>query len=150
MTLERKSPHQAFKDQKHSAKQRGIEFLFSYEDWVSWWVFHLGPDWFQLRGPRKGQYCMARLRDEGPYVAWNVRCITGTENRRESIIYGTSSQGERSGKNRLTGRDVISIIKSSDKATVLAKHYSVSPLTIRRIRHGQTWKFVTRNIQQSR
>jgi len=65
--------------QKAAAKVRGIEFQFTYEEWLAWW----GDD-IVNRGPYKGQLVMARIGDTGPYHPDNVRKITCSENATES------------------------------------------------------------------
>jgi hypothetical protein len=62
------------------AKRRGIDFLLSYEEWFQIWQEsgHL-----HERGYRKGQYCMARFGDVGPYVVGNVHIILHADNSRE-------------------------------------------------------------------
>lgn len=62
--------------QKSSAKQRGIEWLFTFEVWIKWWEEQLGPNWLELRGCKADQYQMARFNDEGPYTPENVYCAT--------------------------------------------------------------------------
>ncbi len=49
-----RSVKDAFWLQKHKSKKRGIEFLFTFEEWVNWWETQLGPDWFKKRGRKKG------------------------------------------------------------------------------------------------
>ena len=61
-----------FCSQKCSAKERGIEWLLSFEEWYKIWV---DSGKFPLRGRKKGQYCMARFGDVGPYSVDNVKII---------------------------------------------------------------------------
>jgi len=70
----------AYDGQKHNSKVRGIDFEFTYEDWKKWWEEQLGPDWFQMRGCKRGQYVMARNHDQGSYRRGNVKAITIEEN----------------------------------------------------------------------
>lgn len=74
----------AWHDQGRQAHKRGIEWDFSFDDWCGWWVKHLGPNWFWMRGRRKGQYVMARYYDDGPYVIHNVKCIKSEDNVKEA------------------------------------------------------------------
>lgn len=77
---------QAFLMQRWCAeKKRGIKFQFTYEEWVAWWEKHLGPDWFEKRGPQFNKYVMARYGDKGPYAPWNVKCILAGENIDERL-----------------------------------------------------------------
>jgi hypothetical protein len=66
---------QKFCMQRISAKNRGINFDFSFEEWVDWW----GKD-MSLRGCKKGQLVMARKNDTGPYHPNNVYKQTCGEN----------------------------------------------------------------------
>jgi hypothetical protein len=66
--------------QKQTSKLRGIEFKFSLDEWVIWWVLHLGVDWHKKRGCRRGQYVMARKFDQGAYEWGNVECILCEDN----------------------------------------------------------------------
>ena len=76
----------AYHNQKGAAKDRGIEWLFTYETWVKWWEDKLGKEWMQLRGCQSNQYVMARHGDRGPYSPENVVCITAGENNREALL----------------------------------------------------------------
>ena len=64
--------------QKHHAKDRGIEWQFTYDTWVEWW----GED-ITRRGTRKGQLVMARYNDTGPYHPDNCIKLPMEENIRE-------------------------------------------------------------------
>jgi hypothetical protein len=68
----------AYLIQKRHCKERGIEFLFEFDEWVDWW----GDD-FANRGCNVGQLVMARKGDEGPYHPDNVFKQTCSENVRE-------------------------------------------------------------------
>ncbi len=80
------TPWGAFAQQRRDARKRGIVFNFEFEQWENWWEINLGPNWFTLRGHRKGQYVMARLGDVGAYHPDNVKCITAEENHHEANI----------------------------------------------------------------
>lgn len=77
--------HQKYYDHKKHAKDRGVQFLFSFDEWVEWWHRNLGDDWLKKRGNRKGKYVMARYGDEGPYAFYNVKCILHASNAREAL-----------------------------------------------------------------
>lgn len=125
----------AFLCHRHGAvKVRGIAFHFTYEDWVAWWKYHLGPNWFELRGRCTGQYVMARRGDKGPYARWNVKCITHSENSRE--------QHKGRGK-RLTPEQVVEIYLSDKTKKILATQFNVSIDAIINIRRRVTWGAVT-------
>jgi hypothetical protein len=70
----------AFIKHRSVAKQRGISFLFTFDEWITIW--RDSGRWAE-RGYRKGQYCMARFGDKGPYATGNVRICLVTENHVE-------------------------------------------------------------------
>ena len=63
--------------QKSKAKHRGIDFLFTFEEW--WDIWQKSGHWHE-RGLKCGQYVMARKGDVGPYSTGNVVIITTSEN----------------------------------------------------------------------
>ena len=56
------SPLGRFRGHANGAKRRGIEFLFTFETWLTWW----GSD-LDRCGRRSAQLCCARRGDIGPY-----------------------------------------------------------------------------------
>lgn len=65
----------AYSQQWRDAKGRGIDFQFTFDEWIAWW----GDDIHQ-RGNRANNLCMARLGDTGPYHPNNVYKCTKAEN----------------------------------------------------------------------
>ena len=61
--------HNKYGKQKHRARQRGIEFNISFEDWMKVW---LDSGHWNQRGKGKGKYNMSRINDVGPYTYENV------------------------------------------------------------------------------
>lgn len=72
-----------FRAHQRNARQRGIEFLLTFEEWPKIWT---DSNHLHERGARKGCYNMARFGDKGPYVIGNVRIILHEENTREKIV----------------------------------------------------------------
>jgi hypothetical protein len=62
---------------KNGAKSRGIDFLFTFEEWYDFWL--QSGHWHE-RGKLSGQYAMARHNDIGPYQLGNVCIISNIEN----------------------------------------------------------------------
>jgi hypothetical protein len=148
----------AFYSQRHSSICRGILFLLTFEKWLKIWVDsgHLSD-----RGRRKGQYCMARFGDIGPYATNNVRIITNTENnaerkcsdyQREVLQRPRSPESNLKRSNTLKGRIVteehrekLSIAltgrKVSEQArknmSIANKGRTFSEETLRRMSEGQ-------------
>lgn len=79
---------QKYYDQKRHAKDRNIDWQFTYETWLEWW----GDDILN-RGYYKGQLVMARHNDEGPYHPNNVRKATVEENINEAQV-GNNNAGK--------------------------------------------------------
>jgi hypothetical protein len=69
-----------FRSQRHHAKQRGILFFLTFEEWCEIWnrSGHL----FE-RGRGRGKFCMARFNDSGAYQVGNVKIITHETNTSE-------------------------------------------------------------------
>jgi len=72
----------AFEQHKWRANRQDIEFLLTYQEWISIWQ---DSGKLEQRGTRFGLdgYCMARFGDEGPYAVGNVKIITNRENLAE-------------------------------------------------------------------
>lgn len=67
--------------QRSSAKSRGIDWQFTYEQWLAWW----GED-ISKRGLAADQLVMARHGDTGPYHPDNVKKLSGPDNTREACL----------------------------------------------------------------
>ena len=65
------------------------------------------------------------------------------ENEADKIQHCTSNRGERHGKSKLTEAQVIYIYLSRDKQRVMARKFGLSPRTIRKIRYGEQWRWLT-------
>ncbi|MNL17341.1 hypothetical protein D3C87_1384300 [compost metagenome] len=66
-----------FKAHKESAKQRGIEFKLTFDEWWVLWK----PHW---KDKLQGELCMCRNEDKGAYELGNVRIDTWANNIREA------------------------------------------------------------------
>jgi hypothetical protein len=64
-----------YHNHKARSKRRGIDFEFSYDEWMLWW----GED-ITNRGRKKGQLVMARNGDVGSYHPDNVHKAKVEEN----------------------------------------------------------------------
>ena len=85
MISERRTWQQA----RANAKQRGIPFELTFDEFVSWWLCELGPNWQSLRGRERDQFQMARFGDAGAYVLGNIKCVTCAQNCAEQqVIFG--------------------------------------------------------------
>jgi hypothetical protein len=77
---QRKSAQSAYRRQKYSARQRGIEWQFTFDSW--WAVWQASGRWEQ-RGRNAGSYVMSRPGDKGPYSPTNVEFIPCEQNSRD-------------------------------------------------------------------
>ncbi len=73
----KQTPLRKYKNQRDSAKHRGIEWKFNINDW--WNVWEKSGKWGE-RGRRVGGYVMARYSDTGAYSPENVYITTCTGN----------------------------------------------------------------------
>jgi len=136
---------QAYKDQKNNAAKRGIEFKFTYDQWVAWWEANLGPNWFDLRGCKRGQYVMARHGDAGSYRIENVSCLTVTANHKDQVTNGKCGfvKGHRIRRKTIGGRpkkltqtQEAEVRKMRGTQKAIAAHFGVSERLIRNIKHS--------------
>lgn len=74
-----KTPRFRFNLHRGSAKQRGIQFLMTFEQWWALWA----PHWDKRGYTTGGNLVMARTGDKGPYAVGNVRITTQGDNARE-------------------------------------------------------------------
>lgn len=132
----------AYLDQKKRALHRGLEWHFTYESWVNWWLRHLGPDWFQLRGVRKYDFCMARKGDSGHYTEDNVERITNGENGRARKTNGKARPGSTNGNSKLTEAQVLEIWGAPGTLADIGRQYGVRYQTVQSIKAGRVWKHV--------
>jgi hypothetical protein len=77
----RATPKGKWVDHKHRAKQSGIDFNLSFEEWWQLWE----PHW-EDRGI--GGLVMCRTNDSGAYELGNVRIDTQANNNREACLSG--------------------------------------------------------------
>lgn len=85
-----------YSEQKGVAKTRNIEWQFTFE---TWWKMWSDSGKWELRGNKKGHYCMARFKDEGPYGPDNVEIILASKNASDAhannrVTYGTWKPNE--------------------------------------------------------
>lgn len=76
--MDRSAARLRYAQHKARAKERGIEFEFTFDEWWEIWA----PHW-DKRGPHKDQLGMCRTHDKGPYRADNVRLDTPKGNAAE-------------------------------------------------------------------
>lgn len=77
MSKPKNSPRARFGQQRRAARQRGIEWQLSFEQW---WDIWSSSGVYALRGCGIGKYVMARNGDIGPYAVGNVRIALWRDN----------------------------------------------------------------------
>lgn len=75
------TPKGKYSIHKRKARQRGIEFKLSFDEW--WDIWQTSGKWNE-----RGQtgYCMCRNKDEGAYETDNVRIDTWESNSKENYL----------------------------------------------------------------
>lgn len=143
----KRTPRVAWNDQKKSAIKRGVEWHFTFEQWVIWWEAYLGSNWFRLRGHKTGQYVMARNGDTGPYKIGNVRCVKVEDNHNE---YNSAkpSQANKTHRKRLNSKVVIDIYKAKGTYAVIAQQHGLDTHAVHRIKCGKCYVKVTAGIEK--
>lgn len=75
-----RSPKGRYLRQKVHARERGISFLLTFDQWWAIWA----PQW-EKRGKDQDQLCMARFNDIGPYAIDNVAIVPFADNLQRRI-----------------------------------------------------------------
>ena len=70
-----------FRYQRARARQRGIDWMLSFDQWYQWWQ---STGHWEERGITSGKYVMSRFGDQGPYSLDNIFCQTRDDNCREA------------------------------------------------------------------
>lgn len=83
MKSELKKTRDAYFAQKSKAAARGIEWHFTFDEWLELWK---SSGKFHLRGRGLGRYCMARHGDVGPYTLWNVSIVGWSTNAKDANL----------------------------------------------------------------
>lgn len=67
----------AFDRQRGTARRRGIDWFFTFDEWRAWW---LEDSRWERRGVHRGSLGMCRFNDVGPYALGNVFAGTPADN----------------------------------------------------------------------
>jgi hypothetical protein len=92
--------NQAWHLHKSSARQRGVKFLLTFEQWEGWWLSELarrGPN--ARRGRSHGERVMCRQGDRGAYELGNIYCATFADNLADVDWWGQNKKGRNKGHN---------------------------------------------------
>jgi hypothetical protein len=142
-----RTPRELFRNQRWHAQRRGIEFLFTFEEWLAWWETNLGPNWQQMRGKTRGKYVMARRGDRGPYRPDNVKCILAQANTKETVENGTSPRGEKHGHAVVDEKTAAEIFSAPGRDIEVADRFGVSRHLVTLIRTGRSWTHLTGGVK---
>lgn len=63
---------QKYNCQKWKANLKNIPWLFTFEEWYKVWI---DSGHWDNRGRKANEYCMARIKDVGPYSVNNVKIV---------------------------------------------------------------------------
>ena len=102
--------------QKSKAKQRGIDFQLTFEEW--WNIWQQSGKWEQ-RGFRKGQYVMSRKNDIGPYAIENVFIQSCEDNHKQVIL---SNETRLIMRNKRLGQVQSDVTKQRRSASMMGKN----------------------------
>jgi hypothetical protein len=91
MSLSKSFVRAKYHSHKYCAKARGIEFLLTFEEWLSIWG-----DKIEQRGVRSWQLGMCRINDSGPYAVGNVYLGTPARNGASRRMAYENSRGKES------------------------------------------------------
>lgn len=80
MTDVRRRLDRRFVQQRANAKNRGISWGLTFEQWRDWW---LATGHVDARGRERGQWVMGRPFDSGPYELGNLLCLRAEDNVRQ-------------------------------------------------------------------
>ena len=79
---------------RNNALQRGVEWLFTFDEWLEVWK---ESGHYAERGRGPGRYQMARLGDCGPYANWNVRIVRMEANAVAAFVLAGTGYMPRAG-----------------------------------------------------
>lgn len=79
----------------------------------------------------------------------HLRWATPSENERDKVLHGTSNRGSRHGMSKLKAEQVLTILNDNRSSYQVAKDFGVSPRTIRMIREGRNWSWLTKQTVEA-
>jgi hypothetical protein len=128
------TPRGKFILQRKAAKQRGIDWLMTFEEWLAVWG-----DMLPQRG-RTG-LVMGRKGDAGPYSVENVDIITATENLRQRKMLC----GDLHPRSKLSSEDVARVrdlLHCECTHQSIAEYIGVARTTVGAISRGENWSSI--------
>ena len=127
-----RSPWGQYKYQKYRAKQRGVGFKLSFEEWLEIWGYCL-----PYRGKKEDSLCMCRKGDTGNYEVGNVYIGSFKENRDNISV---DKHRKHAKINMDIANDIRSCLSQGFTVKQCAKIYGLSRQSITDIRMNRTWR----------
>lgn len=129
-----RTPKGRFYQQKCTAKQRGIEFLLTFEEWWTVWE----PHWNERGGQNGDKLCMCRHGDSGAYELNNIFIATNRENNKD--VNGKSGLYDSAAKiNQELADEIREELAKGFSCRELSEKYPLSRQAITDIKFNRTW-----------
>jgi len=112
---------QRYFEQKQAARQRGISFELTFDQWFAIWQ---DSGKWELRGRGKGSYVMSRIGDVGPYAIDNVYIIVQEQNASEGSSRAKSVEHRNAISKALNGKkkNLDAVIKNAQAQLMRPKY----------------------------
>jgi len=118
-----------------------VVFICSNGSCKRYYVHTLVLEAFVGPRPKGSQGCHGDGNPHNNMLA-NLRWDTPAGNAGDAIRHGRSTRGERSHACVISQSEALEIKTSTERTSVLAKMYGISPASICDIRKGRTWKWL--------
>lgn len=104
--------------------------------------------WQEHHGRKLARDEVVRHSCDNPCCCNPAHLIAGTqdENIDDRVQKDRSAKGQMNGRSKLTATEVKAIYKSGVAVSVMAERYGIDESTVRGIRTGKTWGWVTKDI----
>ena len=109
---------QRYFEQRQNARNRGISFELTFDDWFAIW--QQSGKW-ELRGRGKGTYVMSRIGDAGPYAVNNVYINSQEQNASEGSLKPRTDKHRDSIANALKGKQKSTIAIANNALAQLSR-----------------------------
>ena len=127
-----KSIDESWKDkfyaQRAHAKERGVDWELTRDEWKAWW----GDD-LHLRGRGCGKLQMCRFEDKGPYSLSNI--YKGTHNDNSSLKFKLGFKLKKKAITNPTVNLIRARLRCGESTRAIAKEFNTSQKTVMRIKH---------------
>lgn len=114
----------------NSYKYYGARGFKVCEEWLDYAVFR---QWMIDQGFKPGLK-VDRIDNDIGYFPWNCRLATDRQQMQNRRLIARHKHGRRYANTELTDDDVLTIVNSSERPSVLAARYDIHPTTVTRMR----------------